>query len=121
MEPKPNAQEIYERLRSMIMSLQLMPGSRITENQLADFFKVSRTPIRGALQRLENDRLLSIKAKQGCYVRNIDMLQISHYYDVRVALENLVLVEINQLRDRSELQSLQAILRRGNHRRIKTS
>ncbi|HNG61318.1 MAG TPA: GntR family transcriptional regulator, partial [Cellvibrionaceae bacterium] len=36
MEPKPNAQEIYERLRSMIMSLQLMPGSRITENQLAD-------------------------------------------------------------------------------------
>ena len=37
MEPKPNAQEIYERLRSMIMSLQLMPGSRITENQLADF------------------------------------------------------------------------------------
>lgn len=106
MEPKPNAQEIYERLRSMIMSLQLMPGSRITENQLADFFNVSRTPIRGALQRLENDRLLSIKAKQGCYVRNIDILQISHYYDVRVALENLVLVEISQLRDGSELQAL---------------
>lgn len=106
MEPKPNAQEIYDRLRGMIMSLQLMPGSRITENQLADFFNVSRTPIRAALQRLENDRLLSIKAKQGCYVRNIDMLQISHYYDVRVALENLVLGEINQLRDKSDLQTL---------------
>lgn len=106
MEPKPNAQEIYDRLRSMIMSLQLMPGSRITENQLADFFNVSRTPIRAALQRLENDNLLSIKAKQGCFVRNIDMVQISHYYDVRVALENLVLVEISQLRDLSELQGL---------------
>ncbi|HMW47798.1 MAG TPA: GntR family transcriptional regulator [Cellvibrionaceae bacterium] len=106
MEPKPNAQEIYERLRSMIMSLQLMPGSRITENQLADFFNVSRTPIRAALQKLENDNLLSIKAKQGCFVRNIDMVQISHYYDVRVALENLVLVEISQLRDLSELQAL---------------
>jgi DNA-binding GntR family transcriptional regulator len=106
MEPKPNAQEIYERLRNMIMSLQLMPGSRITENQLADFFNVSRTPIRAALQRLENEHLLAIKAKQGCYVRTIDMVQISHYYDVRVALENLVLTEISQLRDWSELQTL---------------
>ncbi|HEY6530020.1 MAG TPA: GntR family transcriptional regulator [Cellvibrionaceae bacterium] len=106
METKPNAQEIYERLRNMIMSLQLMPGSRITENQLADFFNVSRTPIRAALQRLENEHLLTIKAKQGCYVRTIDMVQISHYYDVRVALENLVLTEISQLRDWSELQTL---------------
>ncbi len=108
MEPKPNAQEIYEQLRHMIMSLQLMPGRRITENQLADFFNVSRSPIRAALQRLENDRLLSIKAKQGCFIRNIDMLQISHYYDVRVALENLVLQEISQLRDHSALQQLAA-------------
>ena len=34
------------------------------------------------------------------------MVQISHYYDVRVALENLVLVEISQLRDSSELHAL---------------
>jgi DNA-binding GntR family transcriptional regulator len=108
MEPKPNSQEIYEQLRHMIMSLQLMPGSRVTENQLADYFHVSRSPIRAALQRLENDRLISIKAKQGCFIRNIDMLQISHYYDVRVALENMVLQEISQLRDFAQLEALAA-------------
>jgi DNA-binding GntR family transcriptional regulator len=106
MEHKPNAQEIYETLRSMIVSFDLAPGSRVTETQLADYFQVSRTPVRAALQRLENEDLLTIKAKQGCFIRNIDMLSISHYYDVRVSLENLVLSEISKLKDWGELQEL---------------
>lgn len=106
MEHKPNAQEIYESLRSMIVHFDLAPGSRVTETQLADHFQVSRTPIRAALQRLENEDLLTIKAKQGCFIRNIDMLRISHYYDVRVSLENLVLSEICNLKDQGELRNL---------------
>lgn len=106
MEHKPNAQEIYESLRNMIVHFDLTPGSRVTETQLADHFQVSRTPIRAALQRLENEDLLTIKAKQGCFIRNIDMLQISHYYDVRVSLENLVLSEICNLKDQTELRDL---------------
>ncbi|MBC6905189.1 GntR family transcriptional regulator [Saccharophagus sp. K07] len=106
MEHKPNAQEIYDTLRNMIIRFDLRPGSRVTETQLADYFQVSRTPIRAALQRLENEELLTIKSKQGCFIRNIDMLQISHYYDVRVSLENLVLEEICKLKDLSELRQL---------------
>lgn len=106
MEQKPNAQGIYEALRNMIIRFELIPGSRVTETQLADFFQVSRTPIRAALQRLENEELLTIKAKQGCFIRNIDMLRISHYYDVRVSLENLVLEEIAKLQDFEELREL---------------
>ena len=106
MEHKPTAQEIYETLRNMIVRFDLSPGSRITETQLADYFQVSRTPVRAALQRLENEDLLTIKAKQGCFIRNIDMLRISHYYDVRVSLENLVLSEISKLKDVSELREL---------------
>lgn len=106
MEPKPSAQEIYESLRHMIIRFELMPGSRVTETQLADFFQVSRTPIRAALQRLENEELLEIKAKQGCFIRNIDLLRISHYYDVRVSLETLVLEEICKLHDFDELREL---------------
>jgi DNA-binding GntR family transcriptional regulator len=106
MEHKPTAQEIYETLRNMIVRFDLSPGSRITETQLADYFQVSRTPVRAALQRLENEDLLTIKAKQGCFIRNIDMLRISHYYDVRVSLENLVLSEISKLKDMSELREL---------------
>lgn len=106
MEHKPTAQDIYESLRNMIIRFELVPGSRVTETQLADYFQVSRTPIRAALQRLENEELLTIKAKQGCFIRNIDILRISHYYDVRVSLENLVLEEISKLQDFEELQEL---------------
>ncbi len=106
MDSKPNAQQIYENLRNMIITLELMPGSRVTETQLADYFDVSRTPIRSALQRLESEGFLAIKAKQGCFIRNIDMLKISHYYDTRVALENLVLEEICKRNDLTPLQTL---------------
>ncbi len=106
MDQKPNAQTIYEQLRELIVSLRLMPGSRVTESQLANYFTVSRTPIRAALQRLETEGLLAIKAKQGCFIRNIDMVQISHYYDARVALELAVIDTIAGSNRLEELQQL---------------
>lgn len=105
-ETKMNAQEIYTRLSTMINSLQILPGTRVTENQLADFFAVSRTPIRAALHKLENENLLVIKPKQGCFIRNIDMGLISSYYDVRVTLENMVLAELCKHKDASGLDKL---------------
>lgn len=106
MDQKASSQDIYTTLRELITDLRLVPGSRVTETQLADYFQVSRTPVRGALQRLESEGFLTIKSKQGCFIRNIDMMEICHYYDVRVALENLVLEEIVKLNDLSPLQAL---------------
>ena len=103
---KLNAQDVYGELREMIIALRVTPGSRVTENQLADYFSVSRTPIRAALQRLESEGFLTIKAKQGCFIRNIDMVKISQYYDVRVSLEVMVLDEIAKHRNKSELTQL---------------
>ncbi|MEE2733089.1 MAG: GntR family transcriptional regulator [Pseudomonadota bacterium] len=106
MDQKPNPQEIYGTLREMIIALRIAPGSRVTESQLADYFCVSRTPVRAALQRLESEGFLTIKSKQGCFIRNIDMLEISQYYDVRVALENQALEEISKLSDHRALAAL---------------
>lgn len=100
------SQDIYSTLRSMINGLEILPGTRVTENQLAEYFSVSRTPIRQALQKLENDNLLTIKPKQGCFIRNIDLTLISHYYDVRVTLENMVLAELTKHNARDGLENL---------------
>lgn len=78
---------IYERLRRAIMDFELAPGARITETELAETFGISRTPVREALHRLENEGLISIRPKQGCFVRDVDIHQISNYYDIRIALE----------------------------------
>lgn len=81
------AEDVYTTLREMILSFELYPGSRITETELAEYFEVSRTPIREALLRLENEGHLSIRSKQGCFIRQIDIEELSEYYRVRMALE----------------------------------
>ncbi len=78
----------------MIMDFVILPGTRVTESQLAEYFEVSRTPVRAALQRLDSEGHLEIKPKQGCFIRAIDIVKISHYYDVRVALEKTVVDEV---------------------------
>ena len=45
----------YERMRSLIVTGRLSPGSRIIESDLADRLGVSRTPVRSALQRLQQE------------------------------------------------------------------
>jgi len=45
----------YERIRSMILTGSLAPGARIVESDLADHIGVSRTPVRSALHRLQQD------------------------------------------------------------------
>jgi len=82
-----NTQEIYQDLWQQIINFDLFPGSRVTETELAETYKISRTPIREALKRLEVEGLITIRPKQGCYVRPVDIALISDYYTVRVALE----------------------------------
>lgn len=86
-----SAQELYRQLREMILNFDLYPGSRVTETELAEQFHVSRTPIRSALQRLEAEGYVTIQAKRGCFIRNLDIESIMNYYRVRVALEELSL------------------------------
>jgi DNA-binding GntR family transcriptional regulator len=82
-----SAQEIYSQLKALIMSFELYPGSRVTETELADRFKVSRTPVREALQRLQLEGYLTVRPKQGCFIREIDIEEIDQHYQVRIALE----------------------------------
>ncbi|WP_411727810.1 GntR family transcriptional regulator [Methyloglobulus sp.] len=85
------AQSIYLNLRNLILNFEIQPNSRLTETELATYFKVSRTPIREALQRLETEELITIRPKQGCFVRGMDFDEFTDYYQIRVSLEMLSL------------------------------
>jgi len=71
----------------MIDNLELFPGTRITESEIASLLSVSRTPIREALQRLRLEGQVDVIPKQGCFIRNIDIDLINQFYDARVTLE----------------------------------
>ncbi|MGE0439453.1 MAG: GntR family transcriptional regulator [Gemmatimonadales bacterium] len=47
--------QVYEQLRGLIVTGRLAPGSRLVETDIANRFGVSRTPVRGALQRLQQE------------------------------------------------------------------
>ncbi|HEX4025343.1 MAG TPA: GntR family transcriptional regulator [Steroidobacteraceae bacterium] len=100
------APDVYATLKDMILSFELYPGSRFTETQLAERFGVSRTPIREALKRLEAEHYLTVRPKQGCFVRDVDIIDLTQRYQVRIELELLSLrLACSHMPDR-ELQLL---------------
>lgn len=72
---------VYDVLRDEIISLMLPPGSAIDENQLAERFAMSRTPIREALVRLAGDGLVTTLPNRSTVVSNIDFLSLPAFFD----------------------------------------
>jgi DNA-binding GntR family transcriptional regulator len=79
--------QAYGVLRAAIVGAELEPGRRLSENQLADLIGVSRTPVRDALARLRDERLVAIVPQLGTFVTFIDEDAVADAHFVREALE----------------------------------
>lgn len=80
-------EHVYLVLRDAIVSAQLEPGQRLSENELAGELGVSRTPVREALQRLCDERLVAIVPQLGTFVTLISPQAVADASFVREALE----------------------------------
>src|SRR3981081_589574 len=82
------APQVFERLRKLITSLALPPGSPLSRNALAGQFGVSSTPIRDALMRLEEEGLVEVFPQYATVVSRIDigLAQQAHFLRRRAAL-----------------------------------
>lgn len=83
-------ERIYQTLRTRICLLDYAPGSRLREEDLADEFGVSRTPIRRVLVKLEAEGLLRSVHGVGTIVTDIDVDELAQVYELRVELAELV-------------------------------
>lgn len=77
---------VYERLRESIVNGVYPAGDPLIETALAAQFSVSRTPIREALRRLEQDGLVE-RGSRGMHVRSRSPEEILEIYEVRITLE----------------------------------
>ncbi len=77
----------YERIKQAIMSGILTPGEPLVEVPLAEWCQVSRTPIREALTRLEQDGLAQ-RTERGLVVRQSTPGEVIDLYETRVVLES---------------------------------
>lgn len=106
-----DARTVYGRLREEIVSGVLEPGSPLRETALASRFGVSRTPVREALRRLEQDRLL-VPGSRGMAVRAIDPGEVVQIYDLRVLLEAEAAGQAARSRGTADLLRLEGLLSR---------
>jgi GntR family transcriptional regulator, rspAB operon transcriptional repressor len=81
------APQVFERLRKLITSLALPPGSPLSRNALAGQFGVSSTPIRDALMRLEEEGLVEVFPQYATVVSRIDIGLAQQAHFLRQALE----------------------------------
>jgi DNA-binding GntR family transcriptional regulator len=80
----------YTDLEELIVTLQLEPGSVLSEQLLSERLGIGRTPIREALQRLARERLVVILPRRGVMVSAIDVRSQLRLLEVRRELERLV-------------------------------
>src|ERR1700682_4037624 len=81
------APQVFERLRGMIIALDLPPGSPLSRASLATQFGVSSTPIRDALMRLAEEGLVEVFPQYATVVSRIDIGLAQQAHFLRQALE----------------------------------
>jgi len=84
-----DADRAYERIKDMIVTLEMSPGAVIQEHLLKERLELGRTPIREALKRLEAENLVIIKPRRGIFVADITITDLTQIYEVRIELETL--------------------------------
>lgn len=90
-ERRTAVDDVFDHLHAQISSLQLKPGDRISEAEIAALFGVSRQPVRDAFSRLANQGLLLIRPQRATEVRRFSMREIEKARFVRAAIETEVL------------------------------
>jgi DNA-binding GntR family transcriptional regulator len=106
---------MVEILRDAILSGEIQPGERLLQEELAERFNVSSTPIREAIQQLTAEGVLSHSPYRGVQVAEIDPHEVQEIYLIRSVLErlatrlavpNLKISEVQRLRTlQSELEA----------------
>ena len=101
----------YKELKEAIIRGELSPGQRIYIEEWQERLGVSRTPIREAIRKLEAQQLIEKKRTVGSYVKKISEEDIRNLYSVRLALEELAIVEAIERASSNEIEQLRFLQR----------
>ncbi|KJQ55425.1 GntR family transcriptional regulator [Microbacterium sp. SA39] len=104
--------QVARALRQRIVRGDLAPGTRITEEALAEEFSVSRGPIRDALTQLSFEKLVEVQRPRGVYITGLTRDDVDQLYSLRGALEQLALSRAMRVDDDSRWAAMTAAVSR---------
>jgi DNA-binding GntR family transcriptional regulator len=87
--PLSLADRAYLALRDRLITLQIRPGEPIDDGQIARELEVGRTPVREALKRLQDDRLVIAYPRRGTFATSVDITDLAHINEIRLQMEPL--------------------------------
>jgi DNA-binding GntR family transcriptional regulator len=102
-------EKAYAVIREGIVSGKYGPGTRITEQEVAELAGVSRTPVREALRQLHTEGLLEFAPNQGAVVTSWSERELNEIFDLRAVLESFAAAQAARHADAQTVARLRAL------------
>ncbi len=110
-ERRSSTQRAYDELRRRILSNEMPAGAQYLEQALADELGMSRTPVREALIRLSDERLVEVRPRHGARVLPVSVADMAEIYELLTVLEALAAQRIAERGlEMSELSRLDGLI-----------
>jgi len=90
MKQKKLSESAYQEIKKLIKEQVFKPGDPLPENVLSATLSMSRTPIREALHKLEDEQVVIIRPRLGAFVASVDFAQLCSLYETREAVEGMM-------------------------------
>lgn len=104
----------YSTIKHKIVTCEYAPGTDLNEELLTDQLKISRTPVRDALGRLEQEGLVEIKAKKGITVTSLSIKDVNMIFEVRKLYEPYILKNYGEFIPEEKLNDFYRIFSQKN-------
>jgi len=102
-------EQAYDRIRTMIISLELPPGFNIIEGQLEEQLSIGRTPIRDALQRLVAENMLDSIPGRGFIVKSMSLDDVKALFETLMIFERVAVYLAAKRINKDQLKQLHTI------------
>lgn len=103
-------EQVFQQLRNLIVKLTLKPGERVSEQDIAKTFGVSRTPVREAVIQLANLGLVKVLPQRGTFISKLRRDFLLEAVFIRRALEEAVILTVAQNPDKTVLDTAQKLI-----------
>jgi len=107
---RTSVDSVFDHLYGEIVSMNLLPGTKISEAEIAGMFSISRQPVRDAFSRLENMDLLLIRPQKATEVKRFSNAAITTARFVRAAVEAEALRRAARVCDEKRADRLRACI-----------
>jgi len=110
--PESIGDKTYTVLKNLIIQSKLSPGMRLKEEVLSSMLELSRTPLREALKRLQDDGWVTRIPGGGVKVSDISQKEVEELYQIREVLEGLMAREATNLLKEDDLSRLEELIQK---------